>query len=246
MKKKVIDPFSRKEWYELKAPSMFTKSTVGKTLVNRTQGMKSSEDALKGRVFELSLGDLNNESEEIAYRKFKLRVDEIQGRHCLTNFHGMDFTSDKIRSMVRKWQSLIEGHIDVKTVDGYLLRVFCIAFTKRRQNQLKRTAYAQTSQIRQIRKKMFEIITKEVTTSELKDVVSKLIPDSIAKEIERQGSAIFPLHNVAIRKVKLLKMPKYDAQKLLELHTISGTSDETGMKVERSAKWEEPKPSKKV
>lgn len=226
---------------------MFTKRTVGKTLVNRTQGMRNSEDSLKGRVFEMSLGDLNNESEELSYRKFKLRVDEVQGRNCLTNFHGMDFTSDKIRSMVKKWQTLIEGHLDVKTSDGYLLRVFCIAFTKRRPNQLKKTSYAQSSQVRQIRKKMFEIITREVTTCELKDVVSKLIPDSIAKEIERLGSSVFPLYNVAIRKVKLLKAPRYDVQKLLELHSASSSHEETGTKVERSAAtWEEPKPLAKV
>lgn len=37
-KKKVVDPFTRKEWYDIKAPSMFTNRQVGKTLVNRTQG----------------------------------------------------------------------------------------------------------------------------------------------------------------------------------------------------------------
>ncbi len=39
-------------------------------------------------------------------------------------------------SQVRKWQSLIEAHVDVKTTDGYVLRMFCIAFTKKRQNQM--------------------------------------------------------------------------------------------------------------
>ena len=37
----------------------------------------------------------------------------ITGRSVLTNFHGMDLTTDKLRSMVKKWQSLIEAFADV-------------------------------------------------------------------------------------------------------------------------------------
>lgn len=62
----------------------------------------------------------------------------------------MDFTTDKLRSLVRKWQTLIEAHVDVKTTDSYTLRMFCIGFTKKRANQQKRTCYAQSSQIRQV------------------------------------------------------------------------------------------------
>lgn len=63
---------------------------------------------------------------------------------------GMNFTTDKLRSLVRKWQTLIEAHVDVKTTDNYTLRLFCIGFTKRRPNQVKRTCYAQSSQMRQV------------------------------------------------------------------------------------------------
>ena len=35
-----VDPFSRKDWYDVKAPSMFTNRSIGKTLVSRTQGTK--------------------------------------------------------------------------------------------------------------------------------------------------------------------------------------------------------------
>ena len=31
-KKKAVDPFLKKEWYDVKAPSMFTVKQVGKTL----------------------------------------------------------------------------------------------------------------------------------------------------------------------------------------------------------------------
>lgn len=136
----------------------------------------------------------------------------MQGKNCLTTFHGMDFTSDKIRSLVRKWQTLIEAHVDVKTTDGYLLRLFAIGFTKKRPNQVKKTTYAKASQIREIRKKMFEIMLREASSCDLKQVrsaffllslvspcgdgtdfilpvslqlVSKLIPEMIGREIEK-------------------------------------------------------------
>lgn len=64
------------------------------------QGIAS--DGLKGRVFEVSLADLQND--EVAFRKFKLITEDVQGKNCLTNFHGMDLTRDKMCSMVKKWQ----------------------------------------------------------------------------------------------------------------------------------------------
>ncbi|KAH8111161.1 hypothetical protein DFH11DRAFT_1513324, partial [Phellopilus nigrolimitatus] len=68
-----------------------------------------------------------------------------------------DFTSDKLRS-------LIEAHVDVKTTDG-------------RTTQVKKTTYAQSSQVHEIRKsKMFEIMTREALSCDLKELVQKFIP----------------------------------------------------------------------
>lgn len=63
---------------------------------------------------------------------------------------GMNFTTDKLKSLVKKWHSLIECFADVKTTDGYYMRLFCIGFTKKQQNQVRKTSYAQSSQIRQV------------------------------------------------------------------------------------------------
>lgn len=243
-KKKIINPFARKDWYDVKAPAQFSVRQVAKTPVNRTQGTKIASDSLKGRVFEASLGDLNKNDE--AFRKFKLIVEEVQGKACLTNFYGMDMATDKLRSMIKKKQTLIEAHTDVKTSDGYLLRFFCLAFTKNQRESHKQTAYAQHEQVRAIRKKMCEIIAKEVTSFELKDVVNKLIPDSIAKDIEKLCSYIYPLGDVHIRKVKVLKRPKFDLGRLLDMHGESGSgsavaaSAEGGQKIDRPDNYEPP------
>merc|ERR1712093_268321 len=94
-KKKITDPFARKEWYNIKAPSVFRSRNVGKTA-----GTKLSQDALLGRIVEVSLADLNKDEDQ-AFRNIKLRVEDVQGKDVLTNFHGMNFTTDKLRSLVR-------------------------------------------------------------------------------------------------------------------------------------------------
>ncbi|KAK3715426.1 ribosomal 40S subunit protein S1B [Vermiconidia calcicola] len=235
--KKKTDPFARKDWYNIKAPSTFNIRDVGKTLVNRTTGMKNANDALKGRILEVSLADLQKD-EDHAFRKVKLRVDEVQGKNCLTNFHGLDFTSDKLRSLVRKWQTLIEANAVIKTTDDYLLRLFCIAFTKRRPNQIKKTTYARSSQIRQIRKKMVDIMRREAQSCTLSQLTQKLIPEVIGREIEKSTQGIYPLQNVHVRKVKLLKAPKFDLGNLLSLHGESST-DDSGQKVEGNKEFKE-------
>ena len=96
-------------------------------------------------MFEVSLGDLNEN--EDSFRKFKLIIEETQGKICLTNFHGMDLTTDKLRSMIKKKQSTIEAFVDVKTTDGFLLRVFCIAFTKNPRESRRDASYAQHSTV---------------------------------------------------------------------------------------------------
>lgn len=50
-------------------------------MVTKTQGTKLSKDGLMGRVFEASLGDLKLNAEDDAFRKFKLRVEEVQVSH---------------------------------------------------------------------------------------------------------------------------------------------------------------------
>merc|ERR1712217_401697 len=111
------------------------------------------------------------------------------------------------------------------------MRMFCIAFTKKRQNQLKRTCYAKSAQIRAIRKKMVEIMVREASACDMKELVMKFIPESIGKDIENACVGIYPLTNVFVRKVKIIKPPKYDVTKLMEVH--GDYTEEVGSKMER-------------
>lgn len=70
---------------------------------------------------------------------------------------------------------------------------------------------------------MVEIMANQASSCDLKELVSKFIPEVIGKEIEKATSSIFPLQNVFVRNVKILKAPKFDLGKLMEVTVAFST-----------------------
>merc|ERR1719239_382803 len=75
---------------------------------------------------------------------------------------------------------------------------------------------------------------------------NKLIPDSIARDIEKACQGIYPLHDVHIRKGKVMKRPRFDLNKLMDMHgegsgkTVVTPDAATGEAVERPEGYEPP------
>lgn len=80
----------------------------------------------------------------------------------------------------------------------------------------------------------------QVSGCDLKEVCSKLIPDSIGKDIEKACHGLYPLQDVYIRKVKILKKPRLDLGRLMEMHGDSITVGTDGEKVDRPDDYEPP------
>jgi small subunit ribosomal protein S3Ae len=172
---------------------------------------------LKNRVYEISVADLMNDPDQ-THQLVKLRVEDVKSKNAYTTFYGLRFTTDKLRSLVKKWHTLINAVVDVRTPDGYTLRMFAIGITKRRTLQVRKTTYAYHSQVLRIVARMKDIMQKTASSSEIKTLVEKLIFNGIGKDMEKSCAAIFPLQNVYVAKVKVLKAPKTDLNKLAELH----------------------------
>ena len=214
-KKRVIDPLSRKEWFHLRAPVPFKSESFGYTCANKSQGLKKVEDAVRGRVVTYLQADLTEQQTDVLWRKVKLVVDEVSGKEARTSFYGLDTARDDLCFLIKKWRTLIEAVCDVKTNDGYILRVFTIAFTRKTERQKKATAYALSSQVKLIRKRIVDLINKEVSKANITQVVeaftSEVIHEKITKEIKR----IYPVENVKVRKIKVIQRPKIDGSLLL-------------------------------
>merc|ERR1712007_211938 len=92
--------------------------------------------------------------------------------------------------------------------------------------------YAKSAQVRGIREKMVSYMTELGNKGDLKTLVHSLITASHGKNIEKAASTIFPFKDCYIRKVKVLKKPKFDVTALMEWHTDEAT--DTGAAVDPS------------
>jgi len=203
----------KKVWYHVQSPLPFKSREVGWTPINKTAGTFVSTEAVKGRILQINLAELEKD-ENLSHQNIKLRIEEVVGQNqCLTSFAGLKFTTDKLCSLFRKWQTTIEAVTELRTSDGFLLRLFCIGFTDRRRNQIKKTSYAKMSQVKRIRRRMFAIIRDEVQNSELKALIEKFVANSIGNKINKACQAIYPVKDVFIHKVKVVQGPKYDVNK---------------------------------
>lgn len=218
-KKKQLDPFVRKNWYDIKCPTYINAKSrrAGRTPVTKTTGQRIETEGLKGRVAEFNLADLADKNED-SHKKLKLEVQDITGRSCLTDFHGMSLTRDKMSHMIRKRHSLVDAKIDVRTADGYVVRMFVIAFTKEVKEQVRIFSYAQAAQIKKIRKKIAALLTTTIGAGSLKDLVGTLISDKLESDIKSACQSIYPLDPVHIYKCKIVRKPKLDFTKLMEIH----------------------------
>jgi len=235
-KKKITDAFLKKEWYVIKLPAYIPtpKEPDAKHRLGYTPAKKAgAKKQLDSRTFVVSLADLQEYPKRdiygnVAHKKYKFITEEIYGDQVLTQWHGMDTTRDRRSSLIRKWRTMIECLVDCKTTDGYILRLKALAFTQRQPTQVKKNCYAKHSQIRRIRARMREIIKNHVSGGDLQSLVKKLSDDQISKDIQKSCQLIFPLNpdSCLIEKVKVLRRPKRDAARLIQIHDLTATFDE--------------------
>jgi len=234
-KKKKADAFEKKQWFKLKMPKIhgIKVNNYGWICANKTAQGVNVEQRLYDRVATIRCGDLEEKPQADSIENLttatnlKLRIAKTENDECWLDFHGMELTRDKTCSLLKKWVTLIEAQVDIKTVDGFVFRIFGMALTKRQEHQVKKTAYAKTSQIKRIRNRMREIMITELGEKGTKEFVSRILVDKCGDTFKKELRYIFPIANACIRKVKLIKRPnKEDLFRIKELHTETVMEEE--------------------
>lgn len=185
-----LDGWKSKEWYNIEAPAYLNRSIVGNT-------MAGDPSLLVGRKIETTVGELTNDMTK-NNTKVILRVNNVVGDTATTDLMGHELTTDYVRSIVKRQTSRIDANIDVKTKDGYVIRVKPTCFTIKR---------ARSSQIKAIREMMVNIVTKRASESDFETFMQEAILGRLSATIYRQAKFIYPLRRVEIRKTQVEATP---------------------------------------
>lgn len=187
--RKVKDRWKAKEWYKIYAPRMFNQAQLGET---------PSADAtnLIGRTTEATVHDINGDFSKM-HVKLKFKVQDINGFDAHTVFIGQDLTSDYIRRLTRRKRTKTDHVIDVRTKDGYLIRVKPMSITEKRIQSSQETA------LRTIMDAEMAKMGEEKTISE---IVKAIIDGEMAHRLGTVCKVIVPIKRVEIRKTEVLEM----------------------------------------
>jgi len=186
-----IDGWKSKEWFNIEAPAYLNRAIVGNT-------MAGDPSLLLGRNVETTVGELTNDMTK-NNTKVILRINNVVGETATTDLVGHELTTDYIRSIVKRQTSRIDANIEVRTKDGYIIRVKPTCFTIKR---------ARSSQIKAIREVMIDIVKRRAMESDFENFMQEAILGRLSAAIYRQAKFIYPLRRVEIRKTYVEAMPK--------------------------------------
>jgi small subunit ribosomal protein S3Ae len=185
-----LDGWKSKEWFNIEAPVYLNRSIVGTT-------MAGDPSLLLGRNVETTVGELTNDMTK-NNTKVILRISNVVGDIATTDLMGHELTTDYIRSIVKRQTSRIDANVEVKTKDGYVIRVKPTCFTIKR---------ARSSQIKAIRELMIEIVKRRAAETDFENFMQEAILGRLSAAIYRQAKFIYPLRRVEIRKTQVEVMP---------------------------------------
>jgi small subunit ribosomal protein S3Ae len=160
-------------------------------------------EKLVGRVIDSTLYDITNDFSH-QYLKMHFQITEVDGKTAKTMFKGHEYSRDYLRSLVRRRTTKVDGLFNVKTKDGYAMRICVSAFTLSR---------IRTSQERVLRAIMDKIVRQKAAALTLDQLAQEIVLGKIASDVYNEAKKIAPLRHVGIRASKVLtQMAQAQAQ----------------------------------
>lgn len=186
----VKDKWRSKVWFNLQAPGLFQRVTLGET-------MASEPEQIIGRTVETTLQELSGGSDiGKAHVKLRFAVERVtDGNVAETRFIGHDLTSDYIRRLARRKRSKIDLSLQVTTKDGVAIQVKPVAVGEQRLQGNLQT---------QLRHKIQSILEEEAASKNAAVFVREMLQGELNRILANGVRTLYPLKKIEIRSSEVL------------------------------------------
>src|SRR5215472_17700864 len=200
--KKVRDKWRVKEWYQVFTPSYFGELNVANIPV---------EDPKKliGRVVENTLYDITSDFSHQSTKLYFLVVS-VTGDRADTILKRHEYSTDYLRSLVRRGSTRMDGIFTANTIDKYLTRVYIVAFSHGR---------IKGSQEHAVREVMGKIVAEKASKLTFSQMCHEMVLGKMGSDVYNEAKKVCPLRHVGVRKSKLLSMPLAIEESVLKAPT---------------------------
>ncbi len=178
----------QKNWYELKAPDIFSIDTVAETPAEK-------ESQVIGRTVKESLTELMEDADKY-YVDVELTVTEVEGNNAFTEIKGMACSSEFVSRMIRKRSNRLDLVEDFETEDGRKIRVKVVGATVKK---------ASGKAMKDARRTIKEVIEEQASTQSYNEFMENIFLDNVQKEAREKVNKVYPFRELEIRKTELLE-----------------------------------------
>ncbi|MDA4127997.1 MAG: 30S ribosomal protein S3ae [Thaumarchaeota archaeon] len=189
---KVRDKWKLKSWVTVLASPSFGNAPVAK--IPLTDLEKPG-----GRVVETTLYDILKQDPQHYSFKLYFQVDKVDGDTAHTVLKGHEYSREYLRSLVRRGSSMADFIHVYKTKDGYMVRVYTIAFSQGRMN---------TSKKHDLRVVMDRVIAERAASLTYDQFAQEMVLQKVASDVYNEAKKVTHLRHVGIRKSKLISRPE--------------------------------------
>ena len=189
---KVRDKWKLKAWVTVLASPSFGSMPVAKVPI-------TDLERSGGRVVETTLYDILKQDPQHYSFKLYFQVYKVEGDKAYTVLKGHEYSREFLRSLVRRGSSQADFIKDYRTKDGYVVRVYCVAFSQGQMN---------TSKKHDLRAIMDRVIGERAASLTYDQLAQELVLQKVASDVYNEAKKVANLRHVGVRKSKLISMPE--------------------------------------
>ena len=186
--RKIKDKWKAKEWYKVHASRMFNEAEIG-------ESPAADPATLIGRTAEVTVQELTGDFSKM-HIKVKFKINSVDGYNAKSVFVGHSLTSEYVRRLTRRKKTKTDHVVDVKTKDGFTIRIKPMSIAEKR---------IQASQEDAMRRIMHDVLMQMGVENNLSDIIKAIISGDMARDLAKACRTIMPMKRIEIRKSEVLE-----------------------------------------